>query len=67
MMDAGLNVGLEGLLQIIGELEVHRRALTDDNTIKHARISELEQEIIAFKNTDSKPTPIVAEAVTSDG
>ena len=62
-----MDVGLDGLLQIVGELEVHRRALLDDNTAKQARIAELEQEIIAFKNTGRKPTPIIAEAGNSDG
>lgn len=64
---AAIDVGLEFLLQIIGELEVNRRALNGDNESKQAIIVDLEQQLIAYKNAAPEPTPIVAEVIEDVG
>lgn len=61
-----IDVGLEFLLQTIGELEVNKRALADDNTAKQARIEELEKEVVALKDV-GEPTPIIAKVVEDVG
>ena len=54
-----MDIGLEGLLQIVGELEVNKRVLTEEVEKQKALIANLEQQLIAYQNVEKEPTPIV--------
>ena len=53
-----MNGDADRLIAIIGDLEVTRRVFAEELDLRQARIDELEQEIIAFKNVGQEPTPI---------
>ena len=55
-----MDIGTEGVCQIVGELEITRRVLTEEVEKQQARIADLEQQLIAYQNVEKEPTPIVS-------
>lgn len=64
-----MDIDGDGLLKIIGELEVKNRVFSEELDIRQARIKELEQKLATIHDSTvtEEPISIVAEVVEDVG